>query len=88
MKPIRNPSVQTKLLPDGHVVLFSQENDWAHTLTPLAGIAWEYCDGELSEDEIVKVVADAAGSSSDGEIKENLQSLFTELRESGLLQAN
>lgn len=85
MKPLRNPIVQTKLLPDGHIVLFAKEHDWAHTLSPLAGIAWEYCDGEHSVDEIVDQVAEIAGLQSSNEIKPDMAQLFEELCGSGLL---
>jgi len=47
IRPKRNPNVQTKMLPDGHVVIFSNDSDWAHTITPLAAIAWEYCDANI-----------------------------------------
>ncbi|MGH9548216.1 MAG: PqqD family protein [Terriglobales bacterium] len=87
VKPVRNPDVQSKLLPDGHVVLFSQQNEWAHTLTPLAGIAWEYCDGELTIEEIVQCVSEAAGIQSVDEIRTNLTALFDELLGSGLLSS-
>lgn len=85
LKPVRNPQVQTKLLPDGHVVLFCEEHAWAHTLSPLAGIAWEYCDGELSFDEIVQQVSDTAGLQSADEIKAQLEELFDSLTTAGLL---
>jgi hypothetical protein len=86
LKLSRNPSIQTKLLPDGHVVLFSAEYDWAHTLSPLAGIAWEYCDGTASFDEIVKLVSETAGITDAAEIEKELKQLFDELTGVGLLQ--
>ena len=85
MKPIRNSAIQSKLLPDGHVVLVSQENDWAHTLTPLAGIAWEFCDGEHSEQEIIEMVAEVSGVGTAEQIHADIQKLFAELKETGLL---
>src|SRR5262249_5228194 len=85
VKPKRNPIVQTKLLPDGHIVLFAEDHDWAHTLTPLAGIAWEYCDGESTVDDIIDQVAETAGLQSSSDIKPDLSKLFEELYGSGLL---
>lgn len=85
VKPTRNPNVQTKLLPDGHIVLFAQQHDWAHTLTPLGGIAWEFCDGQHSFDEIVDCVVETAGIQDSATIKTDLTKLFEELSGSGLL---
>ncbi len=85
VNPVRNPNVKSKLLPDGHVVLFAQDHDWAHTLSPLGGIAWEYCDGEHSVDEIVQFVAETAGVQSSTEFKSGITQLFEELCGSGLL---
>jgi hypothetical protein len=87
VKPTRNPDVQTKLLPDGHIVLFAKDHDWAHTLTPLGGIAWEFCDGQHSVDEIVEFVVETAGIQSSETLKTDLTTLFEELAGSGLLTA-
>lgn len=83
-KLIRNPDVETKLLPDGHVVLFSAQNDWAHTLTPLGGIAWEFCDGESTLDQIIDLVATTAEVKVES-VSEELKTLCDELVNSGLL---
>lgn len=86
MKPKRNPDIETKLLPDGHVVIFSNKSDWAHTVTPLAAIAWEFCDGEHSVDEITKCVIECA--KIDGplsQIQPEITQLLNELEQSGLL---
>lgn len=82
LRPKRNPDVQTKMLPDGHVVIFSKENDWAHTITPLAAIAWEYCDGNHSVDEIVECVR---AFTTDGDIKPAICELLNELAQGGLV---
>ena len=86
MKPVRNRQVRTKLLPDGHIVLFCEQTDWAHTLSPLAGIAWEFCDGQNTVDEIVASVAQTAGLEASTSIREELAKLLDELLESGLLR--
>lgn len=86
MKPIRNPDVETKMLPDGHVVIFSNNSDWAHTITPLAAIAWEYCDGEHSVEEIVDCIKELAQSPANNEnLRPEITDLIKEFTESGLV---
>ena len=53
MQPRRSQDVETRILPDGYVVVFNKENRWAHTLTPLAAVMWEFCDGAHSLEQIV-----------------------------------
>lgn len=55
-KPKRNPDFNAKLLPDGFVLLYSSSSDWVHTLTPLGGLVWEFCDGENSIEQIAQLV--------------------------------
>jgi hypothetical protein len=86
-KLLRNPDVETKMLPDGHVVLFSPQTDWAHTLSPLGGIAWEFCDGENTVDEIIELVANTVEVNSK-EVSGELKTLCDELVESGLLTSD
>src|SRR5688500_6603598 len=57
MYPRRKADVKTSVLPDGHVVLFSDTRDWGHTLNPRAALIWEFCDGEHTVAEIVSEVA-------------------------------
>ncbi len=84
MKPKRTPDIETKMLPDGHVVIFSKTSDWAHTITPLAAIAWEYCDGEHSVDEIVQCVLEyAKGDAKD--LHPAINDLLTDFAQSGLV---
>lgn len=51
--PLRNPELQTKLLPDGHVVVFNETTLWAHILSPSGAVIWEFCDGQHSVDAIM-----------------------------------
>jgi hypothetical protein len=83
--PVRNPDVKAKLLPDGHVVLFSEKTDWAHTLTPLAGIAWEFCDGGHDIDEITSRVAQTAGIEAAGSVRDQINEFLDSLLAAGLL---
>ena len=84
MKPKRIPDIETKMLPDGHVVIFSKTSDWAHTITPLAAIAWEYCDGEHSVDEIVARVLEYANGDSQN-LQPEISALLTDFAQSGLI---
>jgi hypothetical protein len=87
MHPRRNPEIETKLLPDGHAVLFSKQTNWAHTITPLAAVAWEFCDGNHSMDEISSQVAEiAADPNFSVDLKTVVNDLIRELTDAGLLQ--
>ncbi|HEY9713104.1 MAG TPA: hypothetical protein V6C72_06520 [Chroococcales cyanobacterium] len=93
-RPKRNPDVETKMLPDGNVVLFSTKNEWAHTITPLAAVAWEYCDGNNDLAEIIERVKAISsteglvGSDADHSLSELIEALLEELADSGLLQSS
>ncbi len=73
------------MLPDGHVVIFSQQSDWAHTITPLAAIAWEFCDGEHSIEEIVEQVLTYTESPSAAEIQPAITALLNDFAQGGLV---
>lgn len=83
--PMRRPDLKTKLLPDGHAVIFHEETLLAHVLNPLGSIIWEFCDGLRSRDEILSELKILAGSEvpSDTEIK--AVEFLTELEQNGLL---
>ncbi|MBS1955899.1 MAG: PqqD family protein [Cyanobacteria bacterium SZAS-4] len=85
IRPKRNPDVQTKMLPDGHVVIFSQQSDWAHTITPLAAIAWEYCDGEHSIEQIVEQVLTYTEAPNVAEIQPAITALLNDFVQGGLV---
>lgn len=72
------------MLPDGHVVIFSNTSDWAHTVTPLAAIAWEYCDGQHSIKEIVECVKQFVNSDFDN-LEATITELMQEFAQSGLV---
>lgn len=52
-KPKRSEEMESTSLPDGLVILVNKQTSWAHTLTPLGALVWEFCDGKNSVDEIV-----------------------------------
>ncbi|HEY9732629.1 MAG TPA: PqqD family protein [Drouetiella sp.] len=85
IRPKRNPDVQTKMLPDGHVVIFSQQSDWAHTITPLAAIAWEFCDGQHSVDEIVAQVKAYTKDQTENDIQPAICELLKDFAQGGLV---
>lgn len=85
MRPKRNPDVHTKMLPDGHVVIFSKQSDWAHTITPLAAIAWEFCDGEHSVDEIVNQVLAYSEQAVSTELQPAICALLNDFAQGGLV---
>ena len=60
--PLRNPDLQTKLLPDGHVVVFNETTLWAHILSPSGAVIWEFCDGQHSLDAIMDEMESLIGS--------------------------
>lgn len=85
MNPKRNPDIETRMLPDGHVVIFSNKSDWAHTVTPLAAIAWEFCDGEHSIEDISKCVQEYANNADAESLQGTISDLVSELAQSGLV---
>lgn len=86
MRPKRNNEVETRILPDGYVVLFNTKNNWAHTLTPLGALTWELCDGQVSIDEIVDRIVELVGSETvDRKLKEQITTLVDQLSELDLV---
>ncbi len=60
--PVRNPELKTKLLPDGHVVVFNDRTLWAHILSPCGAAIWEFCDGRHNLDSILDELESLTGS--------------------------
>jgi len=83
-KPKRNPDFSARLLPDGYVLIHSEKSAWVHTLTPLGGLVWEFCDGDKTADEI----ADLICSKTQVPAKpEDVVELVRELDKNGLLDS-
>jgi hypothetical protein len=82
LKPQRNPEFISQLLPDGYVLLYSERTNWTHTLTPLGGLVWEFCDGKDRAIEIAGTIS----SVSQVPVKEaDVVQLISEFQSKGLL---
>ncbi len=86
-KPQRDPTIKTSLLPDGHVVLVSSQTDWAHTLSPMGAVIWEFCDGTNSVEDIVSIMQSMPelGYSSQS-LQQEVSELLENLEQAGVLQ--
>jgi hypothetical protein len=84
-KPRRSDEVDTKLLPDGYIVLYNIKTEWGHTLTPLGAVVWELCDGTLSVEEIVHHVGELTERSGDAELGAQVVKLVDEFVTLGLV---
>ena len=81
----RDPEVKASILPDGHVLLYLERNDWCYTLTPLGGLVWEYCDGNHAPDDIVRQIEAIADVSLDPDLPGKVDELLRSLEGLGLL---
>lgn len=80
--PIRNPELQTKLLPDGHVVVFNEVTLWAHILSPSGAVIWEFCDGQHSLDAIMDEMEALTGTRPEAAETEQF---IADMQENGLI---
>jgi Coenzyme PQQ synthesis protein D (PqqD) len=81
-EPARRYDMRGELLPDGCVAVHSQTDNQVHTLSPLAGLIWEFCDGKHSLVQIVDKVSAASGIDISSE---QAARLLNELGDAGLL---
>lgn len=80
----RNPEFSARLLPDGYVLIHSDKSVWVHTLTPLGGLVWEFCDGDKTAEEI----ADSICKTMQLPAKyDDVFELIKELDKNGLLES-
>lgn len=82
LKPKRNLEFETRLLPDGYVLVYSEQSSLVHTLTPLGGLVWEFCDGESSAEEIADTISSIAKVPAS---QDEVMQLVKELQVKGLL---
>jgi len=88
-KLTRAADQKTTILPDGYVAIFSTISNYAFTLPPIAALAWEFMDGDHTEQEIVQNLSQVLGSEvSLDELSEQISQLVTELTESNFLVKN
>ena len=85
IRPRRDPEIEINTLPDGHVALFSPGTNLAFTLTPLAALVWEFCDGSSTVDEIVKQIASVDDIPKDIDLAKEAHALVNDLIDSGLV---
>lgn len=81
----RRASVLTDVLPDGYVILYVEETNWAFTLTPLGALVWEFCDGEMTLDEVVTAIGETDCIVRDDGLGGQVEALTAELERLGLL---
>jgi hypothetical protein len=84
-KPVRSPDVETKILPDGHVVLFCEKSNWAHTLTPVGALVWEFCDGENDLESIITSLGKIKELNGAVGLREETIELLQELTDAGFI---
>lgn len=80
--PLRNPELKTRLLPDGHVVVFNEKTLWAHILSPTGAAIWEFCDGGHNLEGILDELQTLTGSRPEAPETEKF---ICDLVENGLL---
>jgi hypothetical protein len=83
--PKRNEDIDTRLLPDGYTVLVNSKTDWAHTITPIAGLVWELCDGINSIEQIKDLVIDMVEAADKELLKQQVDELLKEFEKAGLV---
>jgi Coenzyme PQQ synthesis protein D (PqqD) len=87
-KPKRDKRIRTTMLEDGHVVLVYPDSNWVHTLSPLGGLVWEFCDGETTVDEIVAKISSIPGIVSRDSLSVEVAGLIRQFDEDGFLCEN
>src|SRR5215470_19479281 len=81
----RHPDVKAKILPDGYVLLHIKYINWVYTLTPLAGLVWEFCDGNNTLEEVVARICAIEEVGADPALSGKIADLMAELEKAGLL---
>jgi hypothetical protein len=83
--PKRSNELETTSLPDGFAIIVNQKTSWAHTLSPLAALIWEFCDGQSSVDEIVASLQAIPEIGEKPSLKIEVEELIHQLGEDGFL---
>jgi len=82
-RPTARPEVELHLLPDGSGLLFDPVSEEGHVLDPIGALAWDYCDGTLTADEIAGEVAALVPTAP--RLREDVRDLLAEFARRGLL---
>jgi hypothetical protein len=82
----RSDLITTKTLPDGHAVLVSKRTNWASTITPLAALAWEFCDGENTIEQIVEKIKLIPELQLQSDLTDEVSALLEDLVDAGFLE--
>jgi hypothetical protein len=85
-KPKRHPSVRAKTLADGHVVLMSKAPDCAYTLSPIAGLVWEFCDGTNTIADIAANIRKIPEIDASSTLEQEIRQLLDQWKEWWLLE--
>jgi hypothetical protein len=85
-KPKRDDKLESKLLPDGHLVIFSSKTNWAQTLTPVAALVWEFCDGTNTLEQILEHIEELTAQPTSDELRTQVSELIDEFVEIGLAE--
>jgi hypothetical protein len=81
----RHPNIIARVLPDGYVLLEILGTDSVHTLTPLAGMVWEFCDGENTLDEVIAQINQIEQVQAAPNLREQVAELLGEFQKSQLV---
>lgn len=82
----RKSDVKITLLPDGHGVLSSDNNDWVHIVNPVGTLVWELADGKLTREEIISQIQETVQPSDLNKFHEEIEQFCQELLAGGLLE--
>jgi hypothetical protein len=84
--PKRSDAIQTTSLPDGLAVLVNNKTNWAHTLSPLGALVWEFCDGLHSADQIVAELGSIPEVASRSTLRQEVIDLLAKFDEDGFVE--
>src|SRR5579863_9394049 len=56
-RPLRRSDVETYILPDGSALLYDPRSESGHPLDVVRALIWDYCDAQLTRDEIAQEIA-------------------------------
>ena len=81
--PRRHKKIETRTIQGGQVVLRDRISNSSITLSPIAAMAWEFCDGLNTIDDIVESVGELIGNPEG--LHSKIKQLLNQLAEAGFL---